>query len=398
MRHIAVVGASLAGLSAVESLREHGYDGSITVVERSDELPADRPPLSKQVLAGTMEPAAAHQPLANQLDDFDVELRLGVAASALRLGERTLELDDDTTLSYDGLVVATGAAPRRLATALGGVHVLRDLDECLAIKADLDAGADRVVVIGAGFIGAEVAATCRERGHDVAMIEAQQRPMQRVLPGEMGDFVTALHGDHGVDVRLGVGVDELVGHGRVEAVRLSDGSTVPADVVVVGIGVLPNTGWLEGSGLDVANGILCDETCLAAPGVVATGDLARWPNPRYGEVMRVEQWEHAMEQGAYVARRLLAGDAPHEPFAPIPWFWSDQYDRKIQVAGRVGPDDEVRVVHGSVEERRFVAIFRRGDRCVAVMGANRPAQVMRLRMAMAEPGGLSWEAALEHFE
>jgi 3-phenylpropionate/trans-cinnamate dioxygenase ferredoxin reductase component len=394
MRHIAIIGASLAGLSAAESLREHGFDGAITVVDRNPTLPADRPPLSKQVLAGTMEPATAHQPLAGQLDSFDLDLRLGVGAAALRPAEREVDLEDGTTLSVDGVVVATGAEPRRLPTDLAGVYVLRDLDDSLAIKADLDAGASRVAVIGAGFIGAEVAATCRARGVDVTMIEAQSRPMQRVLPGPIGDFVTELHLDHGVDVRLGVGVDELMGAGRVAGVRLDDGSVVDADVVVVGIGVVPNTAWLDGSGLDVANGIGCDATCLAAPGVVAAGDLARWPNPRYGETMRVEQWENAMEQGAYVARRLLEGDGPVEPFTPIPWFWSDQYDRKIQVAGRVDPDDEVRIVHGSIEERRFVAVFRRGDRCVAVLGVNRPAQVMRTRMAMASEGGLSWDDAV----
>jgi 3-phenylpropionate/trans-cinnamate dioxygenase ferredoxin reductase subunit len=396
MRHVAIIGASLAGLSAAESFREHGFDGTITVVDRNPALPSDRPPLSKQVLAGTMEGAAAHQPLAGQLDGFDLDLRLGVGAAALRLRDRTVELDDGSSLTVDGVVLATGATPRRLATDLAGVHVLRDLHESLAIKADLDAGASRVAVIGAGFIGAEVAATCRERGVEVTMIEAQSRPMQRVLPGPIGEFVADLHRDHGVDVRLGVGVDELVGSGRVTGVRLDDGTMVDADVVVVGIGVLPATSWLEGSGLDVANGIGCDETCLAAPGVVAAGDLARWPNPRYGEVMRVEQWEHAIEQGSYAARRLLVGDGA-EPFAPIPWFWSDQYDRKIQVAGRVGPDDEVRVVVGSIEERRFVAIFRRGDRCVAVLGVNRPAQVMRTRMAMLADGGLSWDAALASF-
>jgi 3-phenylpropionate/trans-cinnamate dioxygenase ferredoxin reductase subunit len=397
MRHVAIIGASLAGLSAAESLREHGFEGTITVVDRNPSLPADRPPLSKQVLAGTMEPATAHQPLAGELDSFDVDLRLGVGATALRVGEHKVDLDDGTTLAVDGVVIATGSTPRRLPTDLAGVHVLRDLEESLAIKADLDAGAGRVAVIGAGFIGAEVAATCRARGVPVTMIEAQSRPMQRVLPGAIGDFVTELHRDHDVDVRLGVGVDELIGADRVEGIRLDDGTVVDADLVVVGIGVLPNTRWLEGSGLDVANGIGCDQTCLAAPGVVAAGDLARWPNPRYGETMRVEQWENAMEQGAYVARRLLEADGPFEPFSPIPWFWSDQYDRKIQVAGRVGPEDEVRIVHGSIEERRFVALFRRGDRCVAVLGVNRPAQVMRTRMAMAADGGLTWDDAIATF-
>jgi 3-phenylpropionate/trans-cinnamate dioxygenase ferredoxin reductase subunit len=396
MRHVAIVGASLAGLSAADGLRRAGFEGTITVLDVQPELPPDRPPLSKQVLAGSMEPEAATQPQATRLDELDLDLHLGVAATALDAGRRELTLSDGRTLRADGLVIAAGASPRRLDTTLAGVHVLRTLADSLAIRDALRAGPRRVVVVGAGFIGAEVAATCREHGTEVTMVEALERPMQRVLPGPIGGFVADLHRDHGVDVRLGVGVDAFEGGDRVERVRLADGSTVECDVVVAGIGVDPTVGWLEGSGLEVGNGIHCDATCLAAPGIVAAGDLAAWPNERYGETMRVEQWEHAIEQGEYAGRRLLAGDDPVEAFRPIPWFWSDQYDRKLQVAGRVGPDDEVRVVVGSLEERRFLALFRRGDRVAAVLGVNRPAQVVKVRMRLADES-FRWDDAVEMF-
>jgi NADPH-dependent 2,4-dienoyl-CoA reductase/sulfur reductase-like enzyme len=272
------------------------------------------------------------------------------------------------------------------------VHVLRTLEDCLAIKADLDASPGRVVVVGAGFIGSEVAATCRQNDHEVTVVEALPVPMERIVGTDLGSLCADLHRDHGVQVRLGVGVEALEGGDRVERMRLADGSVIDADVVVVGIGVTPSTGWLEGSGLAVDNGVVCDETCLAAPGVVAAGDIARWPNRRFGEVMRVEHWENALDQGAHAARRLLAGDGPGEPFEPVPWFWSDQYDRKIQLAGRSGPDDLVRIVHGSVEERRFVALFGRGGRVVGVLGVNRPRHVMQWRARIAD--GITWEDGL----
>jgi len=399
MDHIAIVGASLAGLTAAETIREGGFEGVITVVDGSAVLPSDRPPLSKQVLAGTMEPERAASPVASRLDSLGLTLRLGVRATALSVADRRLTLDDGSELVADGLVIATGASPRRLDTSLAGVHTLRDLGDSLAIRADLDAGSRRVVVIGAGFIGAEVAATCRGLGLDVTMIETQPWPLQRVFPPEIGRFIADLHSAEGVDVRLGVGVDHLEGVNRVERVVLTDGAAVEADVVVAGIGVTPSVGWLDGSGLDLGNGIVCDETCAAAPGVFAAGDVACWPNPAFGgELMRVEQWENAIEQGEHVGRQLLASAARVglAPFSSIPWFWSDQYTCKIQLAGRASHTDEFRIVEGSMDERRFVAIFGRGDICTAVLGVNRPRHVVQLRMRMAE-GGLSVDDAIAHF-
>jgi NADPH-dependent 2,4-dienoyl-CoA reductase/sulfur reductase-like enzyme len=268
---------------------------------------------------------------------------------------------------------------------------LRTLDDCLALRADLDAAPQRVVVVGAGFIGAEVAATARQRGLEVTLLEALATPLQRVLGDEMGSVCAEIHRDHGVDLRLSTGVEGFDddGNGRLTGVRLTDGTTVEADVGLVGVGVAPTTEWLANSGLTIDNGVVCDETCLAAPDVVAAGDIARWPNRRFGEVMRVEHWENAQDQGAHAARRLLGDMAPYEP---VPWFWSDQYDRKIQLAGRSGADDEVQIVDGSIDERRFVALYGRAGRVVGVLGMNRPRPVMEYRQLIADSA--SWDDAL----
>ena len=408
MGTIAVVGASLAGLHAAEALRAGttdvpGYDGQVVVVDASPTLPPDRPPLSKQVLSGEWDLAQAKVPLADRLDELGLDLRLGTAATALGAAGgdgRVLTLSDGSELAVEGVVLATGAAVRHLpGPRLGGVHSSRTGEDVTALLADLDAGPSRVVVVGAGFIGAEAAATCRGRGLEVTMLEAAAAPMERVLPGQVGAFVADLHRDQGVDVRLGTGVDQLEADddGRVRAVRLADGSAVEADVVVVGIGVVPQTEWLEGSDLDLGNGVVCDATMLAGPGVVACGDVACWPNPHFGEEMRVEHWENAVEQGGHAGRRLLdeLAGRPGTPFAPVPWFWSDQYDRKIQLAGRPAASDEFVLVDGTVEERRFAALFRRGDRCTAVLGVNRPRHVMQARMKLAET--LAWDDVVALF-
>lgn len=398
-RSVTIVGASLAGLRAAEALRRQDFDGPITLIGDELHAPYDRPPLSKQFLAGDWgeERLALTQP--EKLDDLDLELRLGVRATSFDLASRRLvivDLDDRVgdgsgvrgrdrggeEFVVDGLLIATGARCRTLrgSEGLDGVFVLRSLDDSLAIRAAFDAGPARVVVVGAGFIGAEVAATAKSLGLEVTMIESLPQPLSRVLGDEMGAVCAELHREHGVDLRTGVGVEALEGEGLVERVRLSDGTVIEADLVVVGIGVVPNTEWLEGSGLRIDDGVVCDATCLAAPGVTAAGDVARWPNQRFGEVMRVEHWDNAVAQGAHAARRLLVDDDEAEPFVPVPWFWSDQYDRKIQMAGRIGPDDEMHVATGSLSERRFAAIYGRAGRLVGVLGFNRPRHVMRYRM------------------
>jgi NADPH-dependent 2,4-dienoyl-CoA reductase/sulfur reductase-like enzyme len=273
--------------------------------------------------------------------------------------------------------------------------VLRTLDDCLAIRAHLERGA-RVVVIGAGFIGSEVAATCRGRGLDVTVLEMLATPLERAVGPIVGDACGRLHRDHGVDLRCGVAVAGFEGGAHVERVRLADGSTIEADVVVVGVGVVPETRWLEHSGLALDDGVVCDETCLAAPGIVAAGDVARWPNPLFdGERMRVEHWTNATEQGVAAARRLLVHDAAAaEAFAPVPFVWSDQYDVKIQVVGSIRGEDEVAVVDGSLAEHRFVALYGRGGRLVGALGFSRPRLVMQYRKMIAER--TSWDDALAH--
>lgn len=384
---VLVVGASLAGLNAVEGMRDAGFDGRVLVVGAEPDLPYDRPPLSKDVLAGTMPAERTALRDAAHIESLEVEWELGHRATALDVGGRRLSLDDGRTLDFDGLVIATGAAPRRLPNQpdLAGIHVLRSLDDSVALSADLE-GSPRVAVVGAGFIGSEVAATARGRGCEVTIIEVAAVPLAHVLGEEMGRAVSALHGDHGVDVRLGVGVEGFEGGRRVEGVRLADGSAVAADVVVVGIGVAPETAWLEGSGLTLDNGVLCDARCVAAEGVVAAGDVARWPNAVFGEVMRVEHWDNAISQGRHAAEnlvRLMAGD-DGTPYAPVPWFWSDQYDAKIQYAGRGAPTDEVTVLSGSVEERQFAAVYSRDGRVVGVLGIDKPRPVALLRRRIAD--------------
>jgi 3-phenylpropionate/trans-cinnamate dioxygenase ferredoxin reductase subunit len=365
--------------------------------------PYDRPPLSKQVLTGEWDVDRIGLPAGSD-ERLDVSWELGVGASGLDLDGRVVRLADGRDLPYDGLVIATGATPRRLpgTDGLAGVHALRTIDDVLALRAELDGGPARVVVVGAGFIGAEVAASCRERGLEVAMVEPLPQPLGRVLGDRVGAVVADLHRSHGVDVRLGVGVDRLEGDGRVERVVLADGSTIDATVVVVGIGVVPNTGWLDGSGLTIDDGVSCDETTLAAPGVVAAGDVARWPNGLFGETMRVEHWEHALDMAAHAARRLLVDLEPARApeggpaamaYRPVPWFWSDQYDRKIQLAGRPRPDDDLVVVAGDLGGERFCACYGREGRATAVLAVNMAGRVVRYRRALAE--GLPWSQVLD---
>ncbi len=391
---ITIVGASLAGLRSAEALRRDGFAGRISLIGDELHQPYDRPPLSKQVLAGDWEPERAVLTPADKLEPLGLDLRLGVSATGVDVAARELEVDG-VPEPFDGLLIATGARCRTLpgTEGLEGVHTLRTLDDCLAIRAALDAGANRMVVIGAGFIGAEVASVAVGRGASVTLVEAMPAPFDRVLGREMGAVVADVHAAKGVDLRCGVGVSSVGGGPGAMTVGLADGSTIHADLVVVGIGVVPNTDWLEGSGLTLEDGVVCDPTCLAAPNVVAAGDVARWTNPRTGESARVEHWDNAVEQGRHAARRLLTTDEESEAFAPVSWFWSDQYDRKIQLAGRPHPDDEVRVVDGSTDEHRFAAFYGRQGRLTAVFGMNRPRQVMQGRALLEQ--GTAWDEALE---
>ncbi|MEM7341119.1 MAG: FAD-dependent oxidoreductase [Actinomycetota bacterium] len=397
LRRIAIVGASLAGVHAAQTLRRREFDGEIVLVGDEPDTPYDRPPLSKGFLAGsTDEDRLLLRPTADP-DALDLDRRLGRRAIALAhdttTGASAVSLDDGAVVEADGLVVATGARLRTLPATDGvaGVFGLRTLADARSLRAALDEGPDRVVVVGFGFIGAEVAATVRERGIDVTIVEAADQPLARVLDPDSGAAIAAVHRDHGVDVRLGATVESFdTADGRLAGVQLSDGSRIEASVAVVGIGVIPNTEWLTGTSLTVDNGLVLDESTLAAPGVVGAGDVARWPNQGVGgALVRIEQWDNAVEMGGVAADRLLswAAGVDGEPYAPIPWFWSDQYDRKYQLAGLSGPEYEV--VQGGLDEERFVVLYRtaQGAPCGVLCG-NRPRQAIVARQLLAAGAGL----------
>lgn len=381
---IVVVGTSLAGLRAVEALRSRGYEGRIIWVGEEPHLPYDRPPLSKELLRGDWDPERVALRRGGGFEDLGADLRTGCRAEALDLADRCVELAGGERLRFDGLVIATGASPRTLPEVprLAGLHVLRSLDDALALRSELERG-PRVAVIGAGFIGAEVAASCRSLGLDVTMVEALALPLARGLDAETAELCAALHRDHGVDLRLGTSVERVEGASRVERLHLSDGTRLAADVVLVGIGVTPATAWLASSGLDLEDGVVCDETLATkAPGVVAAGDVARWRHPQHGRPVRLEHWTNAVEQADAAVARLLDGHA--EPFAPVPFVWTDQYEAKIQIAGDVHGSDETRVVHGSVGERRFVRLHGRAGRLVGAVAWSRPRQLMQIRRQLRE--------------
>ena len=406
---IVIVGASLAGARAAHSVRAAGHDGPLTLIGAEPHLPYDRPPLSKEFLTGDQDPGSLALDPDGAYDGLDVDVMLSTHAVGLDLEARTVAIapaagGNAETVPFDGLVIATGAAARPLPGVgnLAGVHTLRTLDDAAAIREGLVAGA-RVAVVGGGFIGSEVAASAAARGCDVTVIEAAPAPLVRGLGVEMGTRVGALHGQNGVELRLGVGVDGVLGTDRVEAVAMADGSRIPADLVVVGIGVIPNTAWLEGSGLQVDNGVVCDATlCCGPPGVYAVGDVARAPNgwlsPWHGDrPIRVEHWTAAVEHGMAVGRNLTA-PAEAQPYSSVPFVWSDQYDARIQIAGHPDADDDVEVLVGSAEDdpdsgRSFLAGYRRDGRLSAVMALDAIRPFVRFRRLLASHP--TWDEALE---
>jgi NADPH-dependent 2,4-dienoyl-CoA reductase/sulfur reductase-like enzyme len=375
---VAVVGASLAGLSAARALREQSYEGRIVVVGDEAHAPYDRPPLSKDFLAGT----ASLDDIALRTDDdadLGLEWRLGTTAVGLDRPSRSVRLRDGSEIRADGVVLATGARARRLpgSEGLAGVHVLRSLDDALALRGDL-AAADRLVLIGAGFIGAEVASTARTLGLEVTVVETQPVPLAGPLGAEMGGVCAGLHADHGTRLLTGTGVARLVGTGRVEAVELTDGPLLPADVVVVGIGAVPNIEWLADSGVTLGNGVLIDERgATNVPGVVAVGDCAATWSRSAERHVRIEHWTNALEQPATAVATLLGTGAPAP--APVPYFWSDQYGARIQFAGSRREGDIARVVEGDCADRCFLAVYERDGDPVAVLGMNQPRLFTRWR-------------------
>ncbi|MEV0145429.1 MULTISPECIES: FAD-dependent oxidoreductase [unclassified Nonomuraea] len=394
MNRIVIVGASAGGLAGAEALRRAGYQGVLTLVGEEPHLPYDRPPLSKQILTGVWEPGRL--PLRPEADihGLDLDLRLGVAASGLDLAGRAVALADGTRVPYEGLVVATGVRPRRLPGSEGvaGVHTLRTLEDALALKARLLPGR-RLVIVGAGFIGAEVAAVARGLGVEVTMLEAGPLPLAQAIGEQAGRFLADTHREHGVDLRTNAAVREITGSGgSVTGVRLADDTVLPADDVLVAVGSAPNTEWLHSSGLTVADGLVCDEFSAAAPGVYGVGDVARWHNPLFGTTMRVEHRTNAAEQGMAVARNLLDPDS-RRPFAPVPYFWSDQYGMKIQAYGHLRGHDEAVVVDGDLAQRRFLIAYRRHDRLTAALAVGMSPRTLRTWRGLIAAAA-TWTAAL----
>lgn len=386
MKRLVVVGAGLAGLRAAEEARARGFDGELTLIGAEAHPPYDRPPLSKEAL---LAPAAPDTTLRSR-DELEaglaLTLRLGDAAVGLDTGAGAVRLASGDAVAYDALIIATGATARKLpaADALDGVVTLRTVDDSRRVRAGVDAGGP-VVVVGAGFIGSEVASAARARGLDVTIVEAAPTPLVRAVGDGVGGLLSGLHERNGTHLITGVGVAGIRGAGRAEEVVLDDGRVLPASLVVVGVGADPACGWLDGSGLEVDGGVVCDSTLRAsAPGVFAAGDVASWINPLFGRRMRLEHWTSALDQAVAAARAAVTGDAV--PFETVPYFWSDWYGSRIQFVG-VPTGDRVEIVENSLEdEGRLVALYSDGDRLMGALAVGRSSRIMKLRALIARRG------------
>ncbi|MEV4111512.1 FAD-dependent oxidoreductase [Nonomuraea sp. NPDC049695] len=371
LNKIIVVGASLAGLRAVQTLRREGFEGEVTLVGAETHVPYNRPPLSKSVLRGDDDVTL---PGAEELGD---QWLRGRQAVRLDVRSRTVTLDDGVEVGYDGLVIASGARPRRL----DGVRTLRTLDDALALRAQLESGHEHVLVIGGGFIGGEVASTARQLGRKVTLVDSAPYPMHAGLGEEASRWLAAHHERNGVELVTNVRVTAVNG-GQV---RLSDGRSIAADLVIGGMGVVPNTEWLDGSGLSVDDGVLCEPTLFATEStdVVAAGDVARWPHGLFGgERVRIEHWSNANEQGAVAARNLLAGPENAQPFADVPNFATHVHGARVQMAGLPHLADAASIAAGSPEEDRFAVAFTRNGVLVGAVAVNSPKDLIKLKRAI----------------
>ena len=378
-KRIVIVGGGLAAARTAEQLRRSEFDGSITIVSDEVHLPYDRPPLSKQVLRSELDDVTLKP--REFYDDNNITLVLGRAVRSLDTGAHTVTLNDGSVLEYDEVVIATGLVPRRIPSfpRVPGIHVLRSFDESMALREEAG-DARRAVVVGAGFIGCEVAASLRGLGVDVVLVEPQPEPLASVLGEQIGSLVSRLHRAEGVDVRTGVGVDSVTGRDRVQKVVLTDGSELDTDLVVVGIGSRPATDWLEGSGVAVDNGVVCDRVGrTSAPHAWALGDVASWQDAT-GHQSRVEHWSNVAEQARVLVPSLLGQELPSN-LVVVPYFWSDQYDVKIQCLGEPEADDVVHVVED--DGRKFLAYYERDGVVAGVVGGGMPGAVMKTRAKIA---------------
>jgi 3-phenylpropionate/trans-cinnamate dioxygenase ferredoxin reductase subunit len=369
-----LLGGGLASVTAAATLRTEGFEGRVIIVGDEPHVPYSRPPLSKDVLRAEKSPEQAWLRTPAWYASKDVELRLGVRAAAVDARAHIVELADGTSLGYDKLLVATGGVPRTLdipGADLPGVFYLRRLDDALALREHLTPGAP-VVVIGAGFIGAEVAASLRTLGCEVTVLEVAEVPLGRVLGPEIGRVYADVHREHGVNLHTGVGVERITGHGRVQRVVATDGRVHEASVVVIGIGLTPELNLARRSGLASGNGIIVDEYCrTSADDVFAAGDIANHPNHFLGRRVRVEHWQNAQHQGAAAARNMMGRQ---KPFREVPWVWSEQYEHNLQVVGLPDPSQRM-VIRGDAAARNVSAFFLNDGRVTAALAVNRPTDV-----------------------
>jgi 3-phenylpropionate/trans-cinnamate dioxygenase ferredoxin reductase subunit len=366
---VLIIGASAAGTATAWALRDAGHQGPVTLVGAETELPYDRPPLSKDILTGAWQPKRAYLHDASEYTARSITMRLGTSATRLDPGSRTVQLSDGTTEPYDELVIATGVRARRLPLmdGLRNVHYLRTLADALALRTAL-ARAPRLLIVGGGFVGLEVAAAARTLGCEVDVIEQRDIPLADRLGERLGRQVVALHRDRGVRVHAGQSVTRVRSAGHLlTGVELSGGAMISADAALVGIGTSPAVHWLGDSGLDIADGVACDERLRAAPNIWTAGDVACPVDPRANRRQRVEHRSTASEHARRVASGITGGEQP--PGAP-PFVWTDQYDVKIQLFGTPNEGSAVEIAEGDIADARFVAVYRTGDRIDAVLGWN----------------------------
>ncbi|EGX59761.1 ferredoxin--NAD+ reductase [Streptomyces zinciresistens K42] len=381
--HVLVVGASAAGLSTAEALRRKGFGGRLTLLGAETALPYDRPPLSKQILSGIWEPTRAQLRAKEALDALDAEFLLGDAATALDAGRRTVRTASGGSVTADAVVVATGVSPRALPgqDGLRGVHRLRAVSDAVALRTAL-LGARRLVVVGDGVLGAETAATARQMGLDVCLLGPQPAPLTAQLGPYVAECLADLHRQHGVALRGGALVDRLLSRdGTVTGVRLADGEELAADVVVTAVGSAPATDWLRDSGLVLDDGVVCDERSRADEGIWAVGDVARWRHQGLGRTLRLENRTNATEQALAVAGNILGED---RPYVPVPYFWTDQFDVRIQAFGLPSPDARTVLVEGDPAEGRFVVRHDGPHGPVCVLGWRMPKQTRLHRASVVD--------------
>lgn len=365
-----IVGANLAGGRAAQALRKEGFDGRLILIGAEPDPPYERPPLSKEYLRGESPKEKLFIVPPAFYDDNDIELRLGVEAKRVDAQERAVVLESGERVSFDALLLATGGRARALpipGADLEGAYYLRHVGDSESIAAELREGR-RLVVIGAGFIGSEVAASARMKGLAVTVLEIAPVPLERALGRELGGICAEIHRDHGVDLRTSEGVERFEGAQRVERVIATSGAAIDCDLVVIGVGIVPNTEIAEGAGISVDDGIVVDEYCQTdVDGIFAAGDVANFYSPILDERLRIEHWANAQSQGRAAALNMLGRK---EPYNEVPWFWSDQYDLNMQLVGHAPSWDEV-VFRGSVSERTFTAFYLKDGRLRAALAVNR---------------------------